>query len=538
MIRILLFNVVALSAIAAGQQATEPSFRISGTVVNALTGATLADTEVAISEQKGDVRTVTSDKDGRFMFGNLNPGKYWLGAQRRGFKLQGYEEHDNFSTAIVVGSKLSSEDLVFRLKPNAVISGTVSDEQNEPIQSAKVMLFRRSTDEGKSRIDAQGERETDDLGHYRFGDLKPGAYFVVVTAQPWYRQPDFGGGLVTGAVSDGSQTESSSQALDVVYPFTYFPGVTEESQAQAITVVAGEQFTAVINLSPVPAVKITIRGVVKGSSAMLNKEVFGQNVGSPYGESLTSREDSIVVSGIPEGRFLLTLTSSNSSGQPLNTRETPVEVTRDAEVTSTAADSSVLVSGTVALEGGSNLQGRKGVVLRNIESGKELVAAIESNGKFNFGSEAVAPGTYEMAVMSRPEEVWTKSIVVRGAKANGRQIEIPAAGRVEIALTLSRGLAQVTGTAMKEGKPFSGAMIVLVPEQFQNAMLCRRDQSDSDGTFKLARVVPGRYRLIAIEDGWDLEWLNASVLKKYLSQGTVLDASKGRYNADVQVQEK
>jgi hypothetical protein len=61
-------------------------------------------------------------------------------------------------------------------------------------------------------------------------------------------------------------------------------------------------------------------------------------------------------------------------------------------------------------------------------------------------------------------------------------------------------------------------MIVLAPLDLRsNPALFRRDQSDSDGTFSLNAIVPGRYNLMAIEDGWDLEWGNPDVLKKFLS---------------------
>ena len=50
----------------------------------------------------------------------------------------------------------------------------------------------------------------------------------------------------------------------------------------------------------------------------------------------------------------------------------------------------------------------------------------------------------------------------------------------------------------------------------------RRDQSDSDGTFTLANILPGKYVLMAIENGWDLEWMNPSVLKPYRERGITL----------------
>jgi len=41
-------------------------------------------------------------------------------------------------------------------------------------------------------------------------------------------------------------------------------------------------------------------------------------------------------------------------------------------------------------------------------------------------------------------------------------------------------------------------------------MLVRRDQSDSDGIFTLHSVVAGQYTVVAISDGWDLEWAAVS----------------------------
>jgi hypothetical protein len=77
-----------------------------------------------------------------------------------------------------------------------------------------------------------------------------------------------------------------------------------------------------------------------------------------------------------------------------------------------------------------------------------------------------------------------------------------------------------------------------VPEDpVNNQVLFRRDQSDSDGTFTLAIVVPGRYTVLAIENGWELEWANPDALKKFMAQGEpVTVAPKGKYSVKVKVQ--
>lgn len=63
-------------------------------------------------------------------------------------------------------------------------------------------------------------------------------------------------------------------------------------------------------------------------------------------------------------------------------------------------------------------------------------------------------------------------------------------------------------------------MIVLVPNDPEaNQDGFRRDQSDLDGTFSLYNVTPGSYTVVAIEDGWDLDWSKAAVLARYIRAG-------------------
>jgi hypothetical protein len=64
----------------------------------------------------------------------------------------------------------------------------------------------------------------------------------------------------------------------------------------------------------------------------------------------------------------------------------------------------------------------------------------------------------------------------------------------------------------------------------------RQDQSDSDGTFSLT-AVPGRYTLVAVENGWDKEWASPSVMKMWLKAGEPVEvAPDGKYTIKVKVQ--
>jgi protocatechuate 3,4-dioxygenase beta subunit len=56
----------------------------------------------------------------------------------------------------------------------------------------------------------------------------------------------------------------------------------------------------------------------------------------------------------------------------------------------------------------------------------------------------------------------------------------------------------------------------------------RRDQTDSDGTYTLRDVLPGRYRMLAIDDGWELEWANLSLLKNRLEHAQKIEVQPNK----------
>src|SRR5437879_2599710 len=135
------------------------TFRISGRVVDAVSGQPLGRASVSISVSAtpdapaslDSSRVELTDPEGRFVFAGVAPGKYSLSAHRRGYFPQMYQQHESFTTAIVVGPGLDTENLTFRLHPAASVSGDVRDEFDDPIRNAQVMLFRENLVGGTRR---------------------------------------------------------------------------------------------------------------------------------------------------------------------------------------------------------------------------------------------------------------------------------------------------------------------------------------------------------------------------------------------------
>ena len=246
----------------AGQAAAPPhdiptvTYAIAGTVVNSVTGAPLADAHISlvdVATRKNVAKLITAE-GGHFEFLGLPTGKFSLDGAKRGYISASYEQHEQFSTAIVTGPEWKTDELVLRLNPTAMISGHVRDEKGEPVRHAEVTLFLENHGGGMNRVSRLFVATSDDLGYFDFSGLMPGKYFLSVSATPWY--------AVNGASAQLSNNGSGagvSPALDVAYPVTYYSSATEAADATPIVVAAGERPEVELQLNPVAALHILVR---------------------------------------------------------------------------------------------------------------------------------------------------------------------------------------------------------------------------------------------------------------------------------------
>jgi len=541
---------VAVPPAAPLASATPSTFRISGRVIDAVTGQPLASAVVAIDSSNppnspnppDSTRVEVTAADGSFVFAGVLPGKYVLSAHHRGYIAQTYQQHESFTTAIVVGPGVESENLIFGLRPSASISGEIADESDDPIRHADMMLFHQTFTGGKRRTVLIQRTATDDEGHYRFGHLIPGTYFVGVAAQPWYAQHN-----VRHRVKQESQdleerglqpVTEQNQNLDVVYPVSFFANASDLAGAAAITLRSGDTGIADFRMRPVPALHLLVKTSVADPGQSEQVQVLqslAEDSAVPIPVGFTQVAPGLVeVTGVPPGR--LNLGVNTSHGNEWTRRSQSVQVSNDAEIDGTQYGSSVVVSGIVKMEDASPLLQPARVLLRSLSNGQAFNTAVSAAGEFSFKNNPVETGNYELMIIE-PQALFIRNLTSSGAKTSGRSFQIATAQDVNVTITAARGTAKITGIALKNDKPAPGAMIVLAPLDLKsNPALFRRDQADSDGTFALNVVVPGRYTLMAIEDGWDLEWADPEVLQKYIAGGeSVQIAANGKMEVKVKV---
>lgn len=528
-------RAISLIGLLFAGRAAAQTFTISGTVVEHGTNVPLKDALVTISpvQQRQDSASFRTGEDGRFLFAQLIAGKYTLSAQKRGFPRQTFEEYQEFSTAIAVGPGLSSGNIVFPLSAGGAITGTVVDEENEPVRQAQVMLFSKGVSSGAERIVVEKQLQTNSSGQFRFPHLKPGSYFVAVEARPWYAQ-----NFPVQPESSGNEPSNADRELDVAYPLTYYSGAVDPASASAITVSEGSTSNLSIVLRPVPALHIAVTGTptnaATGPGISLN--VMSLTLGGyewfAQGQ-VQFINNQLQITGIAPGRYIV-MPMSFGEGHPGSLGAAVVDFTGNDTLDFSALTGRSL-TGHITFEGTEPPPRHAMLVLYPAVSGPPSVISIDTDGilKQPEGSPLL-PGRYQLLLQNAPG-FYLKSVQANGTTVAG-PIDIPNTGAIQLSLAAAKGLTSIDGIAVKGDKPVPGAMVLLLPEDFTRTELIRRDQSDSDGTFTLPDVTPGRYTLVAIDDGRDLRYQDASVMKPYLSQGRQLTAplaNKGAVTVEV-----
>jgi hypothetical protein len=147
---------------------------IEGHVFNTVTGAPLRKATVVLSAPAAPIRLVgDTDAEGRFQFSGLPPGTYRLSGSRTGFLDR------QARRPILLGANDQVTDAEIRLPPQSVITGHVLDEDGEPVDRARVWIYKQTYRNGSRQWDRLNTAsETNDTGEYRFPNLTPGRYLL------------------------------------------------------------------------------------------------------------------------------------------------------------------------------------------------------------------------------------------------------------------------------------------------------------------------------------------------------------------------
>ncbi|HEX8186988.1 MAG TPA: carboxypeptidase-like regulatory domain-containing protein [Pyrinomonadaceae bacterium] len=154
-----------------------------------------------------------TDEGGNFRFEGLDPGLYEVSAS-----LPGFVNETDAQTGRSPGPYRPGDDVTLRLVKGGVVTGTVTDQQGQPLAARNVRAVRvRDLDGGRPAgpFPASSEDRTDDRGVYRIYGLRPGLYVVYAGGHAAAPYPFAGGGLGEAATFYPSGTRDTAAEVAV-----------------------------------------------------------------------------------------------------------------------------------------------------------------------------------------------------------------------------------------------------------------------------------------------------------------------------------
>jgi hypothetical protein len=284
-----------LSPLLLAQQQPKGQYKLEGTVVNSATGKPLPRALV----QTG-ARAELTGPEGEFSFDGFNAGsEARVRASKPGYftpgiKISGWSP----DTSVAVGP--GTGRVVLKLEPEAVITGRVTGEDDDPLEGVVVQaLTYVSLNDGPRQLQAiQGGVNSDEDGNFRIAGLPAGRYYIAARA------------AINRRVL-GVQARKRSQAYPLL---VYYPGSPDFAAAGAVTIAPGQHMETPFSLALMRAYRVS--GVVVASSDWkrigmpMIVDTAGQVLLTP--DSFDARSGAFDFSSLPSGTYTLRLSGTDA----------------------------------------------------------------------------------------------------------------------------------------------------------------------------------------------------------------------------------
>jgi protocatechuate 3,4-dioxygenase beta subunit len=428
--------------------------------------------------------------------------------------------------------------IAMRLPRGAVITGSVTDGDGQPVPGALVAAFvdRFEPTTSARRLRLTEGATTDDRGEYRIFGLPAGQYAV-------YAQ-------VTTAFDAKVVKRTTSDTRSVVTANTYYPSTPDGTRATRITVAAGEERSGIdIQVQYVPTA--SVEGVVSGGNGSSDSVVMLLRSNEPMSASLLAAispiapDGQFTFRGVAPGRYELRTQSPSAASPSGGSADRPwmwgsTDVVVDGDDVMNVGIQlmpTFTISGRVVFEGATPAPPLGSVSLpalisSTIPNRVPLALRLLDGGKFMMSG--LMPGAYRPAAFGSPMRGvqspiggwWLKSITIDGRELLDAPLELRQASENAI-VTFSDQASEVAGSVKDgSGAPVARGYVVIFSSDrahwFVNSRRVVALAPDARGRYSIRNLPPGDYRAAVALDLEQGEWFDPDVLQSLLPTAVAL----------------
>jgi hypothetical protein len=283
-------------------QNNDPGFHVEGVVLNSVTGKPIPRVLVQLSSYPS--QAVLTGPEGEFSFQNVPATSMRLTANKPGYLGPRGLMQPSSTQVVLVGPE--TKRVVLKLAPEAIISGTVVNKNEEPMEGLQVEILGSKTVRGYPVISPLGTLSGGYLsfdpiptgadGSFRIPMLPAGKYYVAIKCQE---------------KSKCSTQNSGKNKEHIGYPpVTYYPDVVDFDAATAIEISSGQHVTLSFLLKQVPVYSVS--GTVNGVQAFkfVNAPVLADTRGQMVTQSeFNPNTGAFAFEAVPDGSYKVLLTA-------------------------------------------------------------------------------------------------------------------------------------------------------------------------------------------------------------------------------------
>jgi hypothetical protein len=524
--RILLL-VLGLLSLSSAQQDASQLYKLEGNVVNSLDGNPVPRALVQFAG-----RAELTGPEGEFSFDGVPAGKIQVMVTKPGYFRPGAKMR-NWQPGSIVDIGPETGKVVLKLSPEAVIFGTVTGKDEEPLEGVGIQVLNFISVNGREQLaPARAGARTDEDGNFHVAGLPAGRYYIAIRA----------GDLASRVL--GGQTTTDK---DHYPPVVYYPGTTDLEAATPLDLAPGQRTEADFSLAVAPAFKLAGRVVAAGEW----KQIYPPLIIDPLDQVLYSPDEFDPESGsfefraVPAGTYIVRISGQDQRNRTTFSRHklTISRPVADARLfLRPGADIPVIVRtefNKTKLPGSCAFTDNGKLQLSDCSdypaAHVDLIAADSFRSQFGteygpvkdqaaFGLHGVPPGKYLVRAQPRFGG-YVRSLRSGNVNLLREELVVPEDGTVppiEVVLSDDSGTVNVRVRAEKPGQQ---SVVLVFPEDalLSEPKIMRSFASNSE--VQSGPLAPGRYRIFAFDSITGLDYANPDTLARYQSKAASVTVS-------------